>query len=63
MFGGKDDTLPVSISIERLEGLIEAGQNNFEYWLDPNGGHSLKLPDDEQRVEDMIGWMKKQASL
>ena len=63
MFGGKDDTLPVWLSIERLEGLIEAGQNNFEYRLDPDGGHGLKLPDDQQRVEDMIGWIKKQASL
>jgi pimeloyl-ACP methyl ester carboxylesterase len=63
MFGGKDDTLPVSLSIERLEGLVDAGQTNFEYRLDPDGGHGLKLPDDEPRVEEMIAWMKQQASL
>ena len=63
IFGGKDDTVPVPLSIERLEGLIAAGQHNFDYRLDPDGGHNLNLPHDQQRLDEMIQWMKEQASL
>jgi len=62
IFGGKDDTLPVPLSVERLEGLIAAGQDNFEYRVDPDGGHNMNLPDDQQRVDDMIRWMMQRAS-
>lgn len=58
LFGGRDDTLPVLLSIARLQGLIEGGQAHFEYWLDSAGEHS-NFAASQPIWQGMIKWMQE----
>lgn len=59
LFGGRDDTLPVELSIQRLQGLIQAGQTKFEYRLTPAAGHFMNLETDRTAIEAMVEWMRR----
>jgi uncharacterized protein len=57
VFGARDNSIPVELSIKRLDGLIKGGKGNFEYRLLPDGGHELNYPD-----QAILDWMRKQAA-
>ena len=56
IFGARDRSIPVELSIERLEQLIAGGKSNFQYRLVPDGGHSLSYPD-----RATLEWMRQRA--
>jgi len=41
LFGGRDRNMDVDVSIERLNGLITAGHDNYSYRLFPDYDHRL----------------------
>jgi dienelactone hydrolase len=60
IFGGKDNSIPVDLSIERLTTLISSGRSNFEYKLYPAQGHSLTNEDREGFVH-VVQWIVSHA--
>lgn len=63
LFGGRDDTLPIGLSIERLSGLIQAGQSHFEYRLTSEAGHFMNIETDRVAIEAMIEWMRRREAI
>lgn len=63
LFGGRDNTLPVGLSIKRMQGLIAAGQSHFEYRLDPDAGHNMNFETDRAGIDRMIEWMRARTDL
>lgn len=61
IYGGRDETLPVPLSIQRLQGLIDAGQPNFSYWLDSNARHA-DFQNSRPFMQAMVHWMKDRAT-
>ena len=57
VFGARDNSIPVELSIERLDRLIKGGKSNFEYRLLPDGEHELNYLD-----QATLDWMRKQAA-
>jgi alpha-beta hydrolase superfamily lysophospholipase len=67
-FGGRDNVMPVDLSISRLKQLIEKGQRNFGYRLYSELGHELVLPQVgwrglyvSQPYDDVVDWLKTQS--
>lgn len=62
IFGGRDDSIPVDLSIARLEAMIEQGHRNFEFQLFPQQGHSLDYPTPYPNgYEFMVTWIEQTA--
>lgn len=62
IYGGRDPTLPVALSVERLQGLINEGQANYAYWLNSAAGHDMnQQPKNRPIIEAMLQWMRQQA--
>lgn len=62
ILGGKDNSVPVYLSIERLTALQREGHSNFEYKLYPDNGHSLDDHHDKDAFDFSIGWIKQHAT-
>lgn len=63
IYGGRDTTLPVALSVERLQGLIDEGQTNFVYWLNSAAGHDMnQQPENRPLIGAMMEWMLEQGS-
>lgn len=56
IFGRRDETHPVALSIERLQGLIDQGKTNFSYWLD-SAAHHADLQNSRPFLDAMNRWM------
>jgi hypothetical protein len=62
IFGGRDDSIPVDLSIARLEQMIDQGHRNFEFKLFPEQGHSLDYPTPYPNgYQFMVNWIEKTA--
>jgi uncharacterized protein len=61
IFGGKDHSIPVELSIRRLTALIENGRSNFEYKYYAGSGHSL-TDDDREGFAHVVEWIVRQAA-
>jgi len=62
IFGGRDDSIPVELSVARLQEMIEQGHQNFEYKLFPEQGHGLDYPTSYPNgYEYMVSWIEKVA--
>jgi pimeloyl-ACP methyl ester carboxylesterase len=61
IFGGEDTSVPVDLSIARLEELIRQG-HRFEYELFPDHGHFDFAGQDDPRYQAMKSWMTNVAS-
>ena len=61
-FGGKDDNIPVDISISELDKLVASGHSNYEYRLYPEGGHVDMGPSEDEARRDRIDWMRRLAA-
>jgi pimeloyl-ACP methyl ester carboxylesterase len=61
IYGGRDPTLPVALSIERLQGLIDGGSQHFSYWLDSSAGHDMDLEVSSPFIQAMMRWMADHA--
>jgi pimeloyl-ACP methyl ester carboxylesterase len=58
IFGGRDRSIPVELSVARLEEMIKDGHRNFEYRIFPEQGHSLDYPTSHPAgYEFMLRWM------
>lgn len=58
-FGADDEVLPIQLSIQRLQNLIDRGQVNFHYRLFPNQGHNLVDSPSQESFTAMIDWIKR----
>lgn len=59
VFGGRDNSIPVELSISRLERLIKGGHPDFEYRVFPEGGHGLDYPGTApEAYHFMIAWIR-----
>jgi uncharacterized protein len=62
IFGGRDNSIPVELSVARLEEMIKGGHGNFEYRIFPEQGHSLDYPTAHpEGYEFMLSWMSDRA--
>ena len=61
IFGGEDTSIPVDLSIARLEELIGQG-HRFDYELFPDHGHFDFAGQDDPRYQTMKSWMTNIAS-
>jgi dipeptidyl aminopeptidase/acylaminoacyl peptidase len=62
IYGGRDHSIPVELSITRIESMIEQGHANFEFKLFPEQGHGLNYPTEYPNgVEFMVEWIAKQS--
>lgn len=62
IFGGRDNSIPVELSIARLKEMIEQGHRNFEFRLFPEQGHSLDYPAPYPNgYEWMVTWIDETA--
>jgi uncharacterized protein len=58
IFGGRDNSIPVELSIARLREMIRQGHRNFEFRLFPEQGHGLDYPTPYPNgYEPMITWI------
>jgi pimeloyl-ACP methyl ester carboxylesterase len=55
LFGGRDVSVPVELSIERLRALAATGKP-FEYRLFPELGHEIS---DSDALPVIVDWLKK----
>lgn len=63
VFGGRDNSIPVELSVSRLEGLIKKGRPDFEYRIFPEGGHGLDYPGSAPKAyHSMIAWIRSAAA-
>lgn len=58
VFGGKDHSIPVQLSIERLQQFQRSGHTNFEYMLFPDVGHNL-TDEDGAEYDALVRWIKQ----
>jgi dipeptidyl aminopeptidase/acylaminoacyl peptidase len=62
IYGGRDHSIPVELSITRIESMIEQGHTNFEFKVFPEQGHGLDYPTDYPNgVEFMVEWIARQS--
>lgn len=59
LFGGQDASIPVDLSISRLEELKRNGKRQFEYQIFPNEGHNLADSPRQESFQAMVKWLKK----
>jgi uncharacterized protein len=63
IFGARDNSIPVELSIARLQEMIKGGRRNFEYRVFPEQGHSLDYPTAHpDGYEFMLRWMSDKAA-
>jgi pimeloyl-ACP methyl ester carboxylesterase len=62
IFGTEDVVVAPALSIERLQGLIDAGQTQFEYYMNEDGEHDLNLELDRAVFDGMVTWMLAQPN-
>jgi uncharacterized protein len=63
VFGGRDNSIPVELSVSRIEGLIKDGHADFEYRVFPEGGHGLDYPGKApEAYHFMIAWIRNAAA-
>lgn len=63
IFGGRDSSIPVELSVARLEEMIRDGHPNFEYRIFPEQGHSLDYPTPHpEGYEFMLRWMSDRSA-
>jgi pimeloyl-ACP methyl ester carboxylesterase len=63
IFGGRDNSIPVELSVSRLKALIRNGHSEFEYRVFPEGGHSLDYPGPApEAYRFMIAWIRSAAA-
>ena len=62
IFGGKDNSIPVALSIARLQALIRDGRSNFRYRLIPDDGHNLADSPRQEGFRYMISWLNELAA-
>lgn len=58
LLGGRDQSIPVALTAVRLDELISAGQQQFEYKIYPSLGHA---DIDEGVVRDLSAWVRAKA--
>jgi pimeloyl-ACP methyl ester carboxylesterase len=64
IYGGRDHSIPVELSIARIETLIEQGHSNFDFQLFPEQGHGLDYPTAYPNgFEFMVEWMARQSGV
>jgi uncharacterized protein len=61
IFGGKDHSIPVQLSIERLQQMQRAGHARYQYKLFPEVAHNL-TDDDTEGFEFLVSWLKRAAA-
>lgn len=61
MFGGRDDSIPVGLSVERLEGLVRGGRENFQYRVFPEEGHNLLDSPRQESLRYLVEWLSERA--
>jgi hypothetical protein len=62
IFGGRDNSIPVELSIATLQGVIDQGHQNFAFSLFPEQGHGLDYPTPYPNgYEYMVTWIAKAA--
>jgi uncharacterized protein len=57
MFGGRDDSIPVGLSVERIEELIRGGRENFQYRVFPEEGHNLLDSPQQESFRYLVEWL------
>jgi uncharacterized protein len=58
IYGGRDNSIPVELSMARIEEMIEQGHSNFEFKLFPEQGHGLDYPTPYPNGFDfMVAWI------
>jgi pimeloyl-ACP methyl ester carboxylesterase len=63
IFGERDNSIPVELSVARLGEMIKHGHRNFEYRIFPEQGHSLDYPTPHpDGYEFMLKWMSDRAA-
>ena len=63
IYGGRDNSIPVELSMARIEAMIEQGHANFEFKLFPEQGHGLDYPTPYPNGFDfMVAWMSNVTS-
>lgn len=61
IYGGRDNSIPVELSIECIEAMVRHGHSNFEFKLFPEQGHGLDYPTEYPNgFELMVEWMARQ---
>jgi hypothetical protein len=60
IYGGRDETQPTKLSIERLQGLIDGGKGNFAYWLN-SAAHHADFEASRPFFDGMKRWMLEQV--
>lgn len=62
IFGGRDNSIPVELSIARLQEMIDQGRRNFEFKLFPEQRHGLDYPTPYPNgYDDMVTWIENVA--
>jgi uncharacterized protein len=59
LYGSADNSIPVSLSVSRIEELISNGRTNFQYRVFVGMGHELVPDDQAESVGVMAEWIKK----
>lgn len=62
LFGGRDPHVPVELSVQRLQGLIDGGRKNFAYRVYPEEAHDLADSSKQASFVAMIDWIKQIAA-
>lgn len=62
LFGGRDRSIPVALSVARLGGLIRQGKENLQYEIFPDQGHNLADSSRQPSYKRMVSWIKSTAS-
>ncbi len=66
-FGGRDNVMPVDVSVARLEALVATGHSQFRYRMYPDNGHEL-VGFEVSRLslspafQDTVAWIKQTAA-
>jgi pimeloyl-ACP methyl ester carboxylesterase len=62
IFGERDSSIPVDLSIERLQEMIDDGRRNFEFQVFPEQAHGLDYPTPHpEGFECMVDWIERAA--
>lgn len=59
VFGGRDPYVPVTLSTQRLQARIEAGQRNWSFEVFPGEGHDLPESGQQATFTAMIAWIRR----
>jgi uncharacterized protein len=64
LFGGRDNVMPVDLSVARLDALIAGGQSQFRYRVYPENGHEVIVFDFSRlslsaAFHDSVNWIRQ----